>query len=155
MTDIIHIGIDPDLRKSGIAIIEKGLYTKIFCMTAPELFAFIAEVKDREDVLFTLEDVNHTKPTFKRKDVKSQAVQNNVSQKVGMVKGVATVIQTVLDFHECQYELVKPLKGELKRAKDNVKHFARLTGWVARTNADSRDAAMLIYKYMNRCAKYS
>jgi len=147
-----YIGIDPDLHKNGMAIIEDGEFTRLTVISFPSLCElFEMHVMDK-GVLFVIEDVNKHKPTFYRGKM-SPSVMNNISQKVGMVKGVGTKIIEMLQHYHCNYVLVPPIKGMLKKTKDDRALFERLTGWTGRSNPDNRDAAMLIYKYRNRAIK--
>lgn len=144
---MIHIGIDPDLQKNGVAIMENGQYKEIISLSFPELLELIFESKNDAGVLFVVEDVNKHKPTFFKKSVRGQGALNKVSQNVGMVKAVGQKIIEMLEFNNVPYELCPPLKGTLKKCKEDAKLFNKLTGWTERTNADKRDAAMMIYKY--------
>ena len=143
---MIHIGIDPDLQKSGVAIMENGEYKEIVCLAFPELLELIFESKNDSGVLFVVEDVNKHKPTFFRPGL-NQATKNTVSQRVGMVKAVGQKIVEMLEFNNVPYELCPPIKGTLKKCKDDAELFNKLTGWTGKTNADKRDAAMMIFKY--------
>lgn len=152
---MIHIGIDPDMRKPGVAIIQDGVYTSIQSITNVELFALIEKHRGLASVMWHVEDVNAVSPTYYRARhgaVSKQAVQDNISQKVGMVKALGTVIIDVLEYYACNYELVKPLRGSFKKAKHEAELFKKLTGWEGRTNQDSRDAAMLIFRFMGEAA---
>lgn len=140
------IGIDPDLRKNGVAIMENGEYKELVSLAFPRLLSLISDSESDETVLFVVEDVNANKPTFSRGRM-SIAARDKISQNIGMVKGVGSVIVEMLDFFKCNYVLVKPLKGTLKQCKSKPEVFERLTGWKGRSNADTRDAATLIYRY--------
>jgi len=136
------IGIDPDLHLNGMATLENDRYTELRTISFPDLCTLMSCNINNPEVLFVIEDVNKHKPTFPR-GKHSQSVYNNISQKVGMVKGIGTKIVEMLEHYHCNYELVPPLKsGKLK-----AEYFDRLTGWVGRSNQDNRDAAMLIFKY--------
>lgn len=143
------VGIDPDLKKNGVAIMEGGKYTALASMPFPELLNLIAESERDEKVLFVIEDVNAHKPVFSRGKINAKT-RETIAQRVGMVKGVGSVIVELLDFCECHYMLTKPLKGTLKQCKTKPELFKKLTGWQGRSNADTRDAAALIYKYKDR-----
>lgn len=146
----IEVGIDPDLHKSGVATAKDGVLITLDAMTLFELVAFIDEHKHQ--ALFKLEDVNAIKPTFPR-SVKcartgrmkpvNQAVRDNISQKVGMVKAAGLMIQRALEEAGADFVLVKPLQGFVKRAKDDAAFFNKLTGWVGKSNQDKRDAALI------------
>lgn len=146
---MIHIGIDPDLQKSGVAVLIDGRYISLKSMTFPDVVKMISSQINYDDVLVTIEDVNAHKPTFSR-GKQNQSVMNKISQNVGQVKAVGTLIVQLLEHHKCPYELIKPLTGLLKQAKDNKELFNRLTGWTGPSNADTRDAAMLIHRYAKK-----
>lgn len=63
-------------------------------------------------------------------------------QGVGSVKRDAQIWQEFCEYYEFDYELVAPKNN---RTKLTAEQFNRLTGWTARTNEHSRDAAMLIW----------
>lgn len=147
---MLYIGIDPDVVKSGVAIMQEGEYTNLFSISFPELTELMQLHGSNDEVLFVVEDVNANKPTFRKKSADKEAAKHKISQDVGMVKGVARIIVDMLNHHKCNYEMVRPLKGQLKAAKNKPEYFKRLTGWEGRSNKDTRDAAMLIYKYMPR-----
>ena len=63
-------------------------------------------------------------------------------QGVGSVKRDCAIWQEFCECHGFEYELVAPKNN---RTKLDAQQFARLTGWTARTNEHSRDAAMLIF----------
>jgi hypothetical protein len=67
-----------------------------------------------------------------------------------MVKAIGSKITEMLQYHHCNYLLVSPIKGLLKKTKKDAALFKKLTGWTGRSNADNRDAAMLIYKYKTK-----
>ena len=143
------IGIDPDVELSGVAVTKAGRIISLDKMALFELVAFIDEHKHR--AVFHLEDIQHVKPTFPRfmKDNRgcvrpvTPAVRDNISQKVGMVKAAARFIQNGLKNAGAEYVLIKPLKGDIKKAKSDAQYFNRLTGWKGRSNEDNRDAALL------------
>lgn len=143
---MIHVGIDPDLTKNGVAIMEDGQYKELLALTFPQLIELIKTAKKETGILFVVENVNKVKPTYFR-GTKNRAIENNISQKVGMVKAVGAKIIEMLEHYGVPYTLSDPLKGTLKKCKSDAKLFEKLTGWEGRTNADKRDAAMLIYKY--------
>lgn len=146
---IRRIGIDPDTDKSGVATMENGKYVTLECLTLSELIDLFQKHSKDKNTVFVVEDVLAHKPTFRRGD-HSQAVRNNISQKVGMVKASCKMIVSMLEQYQCNYEMCRPLKGFAKKAKTNAEFFNRITGWTGKTNSDKRDAAMLIYKYRSR-----
>lgn len=153
---MIQIGIDPDIEKPGVAIIEDGKYTAVTSMTMPDLFDLIASHRGKTAVVFHVEDVNTDSATYYRDKSTArnkQAVQNTISQRVGMVKGAAMTICHVIEHYDCRLMMVKPKSRAHKTAKHEADYFKRITGWQGRTNQDSRDAAMLIFQFLKQDRK--
>lgn len=153
---MIHIGIDPDIEKPGVAIIKDGQYTAVSSLTMPDLFDLIAECKGESCVTFYVEDVNTDSATYYRhrpSAVSKQSVQNKISQHVGMCMGAAKTICHVIEHYGCNLVMVKPKARAHKTAKHEADYFQRITGWQGRTNQDSRDAAMLIFQFMKQDRK--
>jgi len=42
---------------------------------------------------------------------------------------------------------MKPLRGSVKKAKNDAKLFNKITGWEGKSNQDKRDAALLAMSY--------
>jgi len=138
------IGIDPDLVKNGVAIVENGKLMDLSAKSMVELIKFIAVVQKREPKLtVALEDVEANKPTFKRKGVVTLKAKLKIAQNVGQVKATARHIKAFLDDMGVNTVMVKPLKGTIKAAKSNAIVFNALTGWKGTSSEDKRDAALL------------
>lgn len=155
-TTAIQIGIDPDIEKPGLAIIERGQLVSVRSIKIPDLFDLIAQHSARPDVVFFVEDVNADSATYYRHRPgaeNAQAVQNKISQHVGMCKGAAIMICAVINHYKCQLVMIKPKARAFKAAKNEAELFAKLTGWTGRTNQDSRDAAMLIFSFLEKDKK--
>lgn len=137
------IGIDPDLVKNGVAIVENGKLMDLSAKSMVELIKFIAVVHKREPKLtVALEDVEANKPVFNRKGVNA-AAKLKIAQNVGQVKATARHIKAFLDDMGVNVVMVKPLKGTVKAAKTNAVVFNNLTGWKGTSSEDKRDAALL------------
>lgn len=134
------IGIDPDLKKSGAARVCDGILTELESIP----FFDLLRVIDREHAAgahFVLENVEVHRPTFSRGV--SQASMRKIAQNVGQVKAVARLLREYLDRIGASYTMLDPLRGVAKSAKKDARIFNRITGWTARSNEDTRDAAML------------
>jgi hypothetical protein len=138
------IGIDPDMRKPGIVICDDGEFD--FIPKTKYSSAMIIEdvpVWINKGYSFAVEDVNKNKPVYPRvikAKTQSQrdAIKGTIAQKVGMVKGAATILIDYIEHHGGKVILVPPGIG--KQTKNNAKLFAELTGYTGRTNEDTRDA---------------
>jgi len=138
------IGIDPDLEKSGIAIVTDGKLTALGTMGFFELTEYILEHKHVAH--FVVEDVEHDKTTYHRPGA-NQAAMRKIAQNVGQVKAIGRLLGVYLNGCDAQFTLIKPLKGHAKKAKNDANFFNQLTGWQGKSNQDKRDAALLALSY--------
>ncbi|MGI2056225.1 hypothetical protein ACRN9T_03380 [Shewanella baltica] len=160
---MIRIGIDPDLTKSGVASVVNGEIVTLKSMGFSELIEFVTS-KSHLPCAVLLEDVDNKKPVFPkrlRQSVKGQnpllayvghapsqsgsnaKVNMSIAEDLGKVKATARLIKEVLEDKGITVTLVKPLRGPIKKAKDSSVYFNKITGWTGRSNADTRDAALI------------
>ncbi len=136
------IGIDPDLEKSGVAVVVKGQIESLHKLELDDLCDFVVE-RFTAGVVVVLEDVEANKPVFNRGN-QSKRVRERIAQNVGNVKATARHIDRMLTKRGVTVTKVAPLRGAVKRqAKKNSVYFNKLTGWSGRSNEDTRDAALL------------
>lgn len=160
---MIRIGIDPDLTKSGVASVVNGEIVTLKSMGFSELIEFVIS-KSHLPCAVLLEDVDNKKPVFPKRLRQSVKVQNpllayvghapsksgtnakvnmSIAEDLGKVKATARLIKEVLEDKGIKVTLVKPLRGPIKKAKDSSVYFNKITGWTGRSNADTRDAALI------------
>jgi len=161
---VIRIGIDPDLTKSGVATVIGGQIQLLKSMGFSELIEFVVSSAASSPCTVLLEDVDNKKPVFASKLKRTAKGQNpllayvghapsqggsefkiNMSkaEDLGKVKATARLIKEVLEGKGIAVTLVKPLRGPVKKAKDSSVYFNKITGWTGRSNADTRDAALI------------
>ncbi|MEL4294057.1 hypothetical protein [Shewanella xiamenensis] len=161
---MIRIGIDPDLTKSGVATVADGKVQQLKSMGFSELIEFVVISAASSPCAVLLEDVDNKKPVFASKLKRTAKGQNpllayvghapsqggsefkiNMSkaEDLGKVKATARLIKEVLEGKGITVTLVKPLRGQVKKAKDSSVYFNKITGWTGRSNADTRDAALI------------
>lgn len=161
---MIRIGIDPDLTKSGVATLVGGKIQHLKSMGFSELIDFVVSSAASSPCAVLLEDVDNKKPVFPkrlRQSVKGQnpllayvghapsqggssaKVNMSIAEDLGKVKATARLIKEVLEDKGITVTLVKPLRGPIKKAKDSSVYFNKITGWTGRSNADTRDAALI------------
>ncbi len=143
------IGIDPDLDKNGVALVEGDKIVSLHGLRFVELLRLMDQYPD---ATYVLEDVEANKPTFNR-GITNRKQENKISQNVGQVKGVARIIGQCLEDKDCRFIKAAPLKGIHKKAKNDKAFFNQLTGWEGQSNQDKRDAALLA-KYGIRPGQY-
>ncbi|MEL4247786.1 hypothetical protein [Shewanella xiamenensis] len=161
---MIRIGIDPDLTKSGVSTVVDGKIQLLKSMGFSELIEFVLCSAASSPCTVLLEDVDNKKPVFASKLNRTAKGQNpllayvghapsqggsefkiNMSkaEDLGKVKATARLIKEVLEEKGITVTLVKPLRGPVKQAKDSSVYFNKITGWTGRSNADTRDAALI------------
>ncbi|MGI2147986.1 hypothetical protein ACRN97_05085 [Shewanella baltica] len=161
---MIRIGIDPDLTKSGVASVVNGEIVTLKSMGFSELIEFVVSSATSSPCAVLLEDVDNKKPVFPKRLRQSAKGQNpllayvghapsqsgsnakvnmSIAEDLGKVKATARLIKEVLEDKGIKVTLVKPLRGPIKKAKDSSVYFNKITGWTGRSNADTRDAALI------------
>lgn len=132
------IGIDPDVTKSGVATISKpSKNLNLQNLSFFELYKYL------ETNCFLIGKVvieagwlNKSNWHLKGDKAKYAAAIGN---RTGQNHAVGQKIVEMCEFLNLDYELVKPQKS-----KTDAKKFKMLSGYEGRTNAEMRDAAMLI-----------
>lgn len=136
------IGIDPDLRKSGVALINCGEIKELKSLNFVDLILYCREHWVKDNAVVKMEDPNFNKPVFKRAGVSALAMLK-IAQNVGQVKATATLLAEAIMSHGVPVEMVPPLIGYPKAAKNNSDLFKKMTNWNGSSNEDQRDAAMI------------
>jgi Holliday junction resolvasome RuvABC endonuclease subunit len=144
----VIIAIDPDLKKSGVCILnDDGEINFLLSMSICELLRIITVY---EDATFALEDVNKVKTIYARNRRDNAAVGLKIAQSVGMVKGAATLIEDLITGITGNSPILAPV-GLGKQFKNDAKLFKELTGYQGSTNEDKRDAyAIARWVWVNR-----
>lgn len=136
------IGIDPDLRKSGVALIDGGEIKELHSLNAVDLVLFCREQHVKHNAVVKMEDPNVNKPIFERAGLSALA-RLKVAQNVGQVKAAAILLAEFIASHGIPVEMIPPLMGYPKAAKKDAELFKRMTHWKGSSNEDQRDAAMI------------
>ena len=145
---IVRCGLDPGLRGTGVALMCDGKLYQLASMKFHDLMNFI---KTHKGVIYSLEDVSANKPLFIKPGTEDrEKVLLKRAQDVGKCKAVGILIAEKLEAVGAKFELVRPLKGMAKKCKTDKQLFNRLTGWEGQSNKDSRDAAMLLFRYIKK-----
>lgn len=151
------IGIDPDVEKSGVAVLdcEKREFTRVVAMSFPELVDYLAVVRfdieglDEKEAVIVLEDSDvSTNWHYNSRD--SKAVCAAKGRSVGLCHATARHLKEIAEHYDLKVVLQKPLrkiwKGrDGKITHDEAAYFMR--GLPKQTNPESRDAALLAWAY--------
>ena len=135
MTDII-IGIDPDLEKSGVAILGQSLELKN--LTFAETVNLFRSQQDQIKKVVIEAGWLNKKSNFRYGHSKSAG--ERIAKNVGENHATGKLLAEMAKSCGLAVVLVKP-----SRSKVDSKEFNRITGWQGRTNQEQRDAAMLIF----------
>lgn len=137
---MIIMGIDPGAH-TGIAIYRAGQLDELRTIAPHEIADCIAGNQPGR-VIF--EDSRLTSYMFTQ--VKSRAAALKMARNVGEIDAWSRLIVAVCADLSIPCISVSP-KGKGKKL--DAKEFARLTGWLAKSNAHERDAAMVAWPYRN------
>ena len=136
MTKLI-IGIDPDLIKSGVAVLGQSSF-RVCNMTFFELTQFFDVNKTEIKKVVIEAGWLNKKSNFRGGH--SKPVSEQIARKVGENHATGKLIAEIAKENGLEVVLVKPT-----RKKKDAEEFKRITGWLGRTNSEQRDAGMLIF----------
>lgn len=134
------IGIDPDVDKSGIAIIQ-GEKVTLDNMTFFQLFDYLKFYKEKEEKpIVYIECGFLNKSNWHRKSAFSSAMNSKIGERTGANFETAKKICEMCEYLNLPHVKLKPTSS-----KKDSDFFKKLTGINFRTNQEQRDAFMLIY----------
>jgi len=141
----IIIGIDPDIVKSGLAVIQNGKITNLESLSFVDLINAVDHIPSGKDgFTIKIENPEAIKPLFGAKTKNKRAIREKICQDVGKCKATARLICEVLESKGYIVNKIKPLTGPTKKqAKSDAEYFNKITGWQGRSNEDKRDAALI------------
>ncbi|MEE8097714.1 hypothetical protein V3N00_15885 [Acinetobacter baumannii] len=134
----IIIGIDPDLEKSGVAILGNDLQLKN--LTFPETVELFRNEQDSIKKVVIEAGWENKKANFRVGGGHSRQVNEQIARRVGMNHATGILLAEIAQALGLAVLLVKPTKSKL-----NAEQFNKITGWQGRTNQEQRDAGMLIW----------
>ena len=147
------IGIDPDVKKSGIACFKDG---KLIDLDNQTLIQFIAYCRglseeDNSNVTFVVEDGNLISSVYKNYEYdrgrkRSKGEYNKIVQSVGANKQRATDLIAIAEHYGIKVVRQKPRKGNWS---DKKPMFQKWTGWTKQSNPETRSASFFGYFYAN------
>ena len=132
------IGIDPDLVKSGVAIITDTM--TLHNLTFPQLMQLFSENKDQIKKVVIEAGWLNVKSNFHARYGQSKSAGERIAKNVGENHATGKLITQMAEYYGLNVILVKPTKK-----KYTAEEFNRLTGWVGRSNQEQRDAGALVY----------
>ena len=132
------IGIDPDLTKSGVAILSPSLELKnlTFAETVELFRSQQANIKKVVIEAGWLTKKSNLHSRYGQTKTAGERIAKNVGENHATGKLLVEMAESL----GLTVVLVRPT-----RSKKDAKEFNRITGWTGRSNQETRDAAMLIF----------
>ena len=136
----IHIGIDPDVTKNGVAIwYPKTKALDLECLRFFELFELFKTLKIRNQIIVIIDAGWLNKTNFHVLGT-NKRVNGKIGEHVGANHEVGKKIAEMCDYLGLEYRLNKP-----RSKKVDKETFEKITGYTSRTNQEKRDAGMLVF----------
>lgn len=132
------IGIDPDLIKSGVAILGDSLELKT--MTFAETVDLFRSQKDQIKKVVIEAGWLNKKSNLHSRYGQSKTTGERIAKNVGENHATGKLLVEMAKSFKLNVVEVRPT-----RSKKNAEEFKRITGYVGRTNQEVRDAGMLIW----------
>jgi hypothetical protein len=138
------IGIDPDVDKSGVCIVNNMLQIELLTtMDLVDLFALIESMSDCRDIKVIVEAGWMNKTNFHVRGMDSVWKSAKIGSHVGANHEIGRQIIKFCEKVGIECHAIKP-KGHKMSALD----FKRISGWTKRTNQEMRDAYKIILEAM-------
>lgn len=144
--DALYVGIDPDCKKSGVAIWRPS--DESYALnTLPffELFVKLGSLKPSIR-LVVIEAGWLNKHTGHGAYSKGVAVSARIGKNVGANHQIGKLIEEMCQYLKIPYELVRPCRSKGKKGKILGEEFRKITGIKGQTNQEERDAFMLVFR---------
>lgn len=151
----VIIGIDPDVEKSGVAMVEKET-RRLECaaLTFPQTLDYLHWLSQQQDkvesvrVIIEAGWLNKSNWHLHNKAVtKYKAAAIGVSQ--GRNEEISHLLGQMCDHYHLDYLFIKPLRKcwSGKDRKITAEELQAITGLMGRTNQEQRDAALIAWLY--------
>jgi len=130
-----YIGIDPDVKKSGVAVAVDGKLQELHTMDFWSLIEFL----DKDLNAHVVIEAGWLNKTANYHPSQNKNTASKIGSYVGANWQVGKLIEEYCVYMNRTYNLVKPTQSKV-----DGREFQMYTGWGKRTNSEERDAAMLI-----------
>lgn len=132
------IGIDPDLIKSGVAILGDSLELKT--LTFAETVELFRTQQDQIKKVVIEAGWLNSKSNMHGRIGQRKTVGERIAKNVGENHATGKLLVEMAKSFDLNVVEVRPT-----RTKKNAEEFRRITGYMGRTNPEVRDAGMLIW----------
>lgn len=131
------IGIDPDSKKSGIAIWD-SVAKNFILLKAADFFNIIEILNEHKDAKVFIED-SSTLPANFHKSNQNAVIREKIAYHVGRCVQISLLLQQFCEHNKIDYKAIIP-----KRSKTTREQFKLYTKKEIK-NQDIIDAAMLVF----------
>jgi hypothetical protein len=138
---MLILGIDPDAESHGAAFFADGNLTRLEKLTIVELMNIAREANlgaYGDEVRFSIENVCANNFVYARNVHASKNAQSQIAMRIGRCQQSQVELMRILDHFGIKYSLHKPTA---KNWAKNKELFEKVTGWIGRSNEDTRSAA--------------
>jgi hypothetical protein len=137
----LFIGIDPDTSKNGVAFwYKESQKLELENLTFFKLFDAIKELNRHYSITVVIDAGWLNKSNFHVVGT-NKNVNGKIGERVGANHETGKKIAEMCQYFCIDYILNKPTKSKV-----NKETFEKITGYKGRTNQETRDAGMLVYK---------
>lgn len=137
------IGLDPGVHTGYAAWnLPRRRLEQVSSMPIHDAMACVKSLHERRELYLVVFEDARLRTWFGKTDAKQAKYGSAVREGAGSAKRDAKIWADFLGSLGVPYKAVKPAAGATKW---NAEHFARVTGWTARTNEHGRDAAVLVF----------
>jgi hypothetical protein len=145
---MLILGIDPDSNKHGVAVYRNGVLCELLNLNTIQLYKHIIEkekvaLKNKQIVIHMENPKGTSASCFSHNRSDSYPVKFKKSEGVGMCKQAQTSVEQMAEELGIQVILHKNSKC-WKKGNDKVM-FEKITGWIGRSNEETRSAAFMGY----------
>ena len=136
---MIHIGLDPDLQKSGVCFIDGKTIIELSVLP---FFALIEKIKATaaEYPVMVVIEAGWLNKTKSYHAAINKSVAARIGANVGENHATGKLLEEAMIFYGIPYRTIKPTS-----AKWNADLFKKITGYTKRTNQEQRDALKLVW----------
>ena len=151
------VAVDPDVTKSGVAVIDvKTKTVEPYSMSFPDLIDYLYNLPDKDSTRIAIEAGWLNKPNWHR--APSMAAAANVGNRIGRNHETGRKIVEMCEHKGLSVSLVKPLGKRWKGSDGKITHYElesvlkglKIALNKKRTNQDERDSILIAIHEYNR-----
>jgi hypothetical protein len=146
----IIIGIDPDGDKHGVAIYNHGRLVDLRSRNLVDIIDLLSSFDIDTDLEAHIEDVNGVSAAFMARDKKANIhIKLKMAQSIGMCKQSQIELERLFESKD-----IKVVKHKISKMwKKDKAQFDKVTGWIGRSNEDTRSAAYFGFLGLKKVVK--